>query len=124
LTHALAASPAVYQQQAVLTASPGQLVVMLYDGTCRFLTQSAHAMRDGDRMRSHQRLRRAEAIIDELLCTLNPDAGEIAGQLQGIYVFCKQQLAEARLEDDAGRVEWVCEQFADLREAWAQIAAS
>ena len=124
MTHALAASPAAYQQQAVLTASPGQLVVMLYDGACRFLTQSAYAMREGDQARSHQRLRRAEAIIDELLCTLNLEAGEIAGQLQGIYVFCKQQLAEARADDDAGKVEWVGEQLADLREAWAQIATT
>lgn len=124
MTYAVAASPAVYQQQAVLTASPGQLVVMLYDGACRFLSQGAFAMREADRVRSHERLRRGEAIIDELLCTLNLEAGEIAEQLHGIYVFCKQQLAEARLEDDADKVEWVRDQLADLREAWAQIANS
>jgi flagellar protein FliS len=124
LTYALAASPAAYQQQAVLTASPAQLVVMLYDGACRFLTQAAYAMREGDRIRSHERLRRGEAIIDELLCTLNLEAGGIAGELQGIYVFAKGQLAEARVEDDAAKVEWVSDQLADLREAWAQIAAS
>jgi flagellar protein FliS len=124
LTYALAASPAVYQQQAVLTASPGQLVVMLYDGACRFLTQAAYAMRDADRIRSHERLRRGEAIIDELLCTLNLEAGEIAADLQGIYVFCKRELGDARLDDDADKVEWVRDQLADLREAWAQIAVS
>lgn len=123
MTYALAASPAAYLQQSVLSASPGQLVVMLYDGACRFLAQAAYAMREDDRDRAHQRLRRGEAIIDELLCTLNLEAGgEIAEQLQGIYVFCKRQLAEARVEDDADKVQWVCDQLADLREAWAQIA--
>ena len=41
------AAPNVYRESAVLTASPEQLVVMLYDGANRFLTQSAIAMRDG-----------------------------------------------------------------------------
>ena len=117
-----AASPAAYLQQSVLTASPGQLVVMLYDGACRFLTQAAYAMRDGDRARSHQRLSRAEAIIDELLVTLDMEAGEISTQLQAIYVFCRRQLTDARIDDDADRIQWVHDQLADLREAWAEIA--
>ena len=117
-----AASPAAYLQQAVLTASPGQLVVMLYDGACRFLTQAAHALREGDRTRSHLRLRRAEAIIDELLVTLDMEAGDIATQLQAIYVFCRRHLHEARIEDDADKIQWVHDQLADLREAWAEIA--
>ncbi len=117
-----AASPAAYLQQSVLTASPGQLVVMLYDGACRFLTQAAYAMREGDKSRSHQRLSRAEAIIDELLVTLNMDAGEISTQLQAIYVFSRRHLTEARIDNDADKIQWVHDQLADLREAWAEIA--
>jgi flagellar protein FliS len=117
-----AASPAAYLQQSVLTASPGQLVVMLYDGACRFLTQAAYAMREGDRTRSHQRLGRAEAIVDELLATLNMEAGEISTQLQALYVFWRRQLTEARLEDDADKIDLVHDQLADLREAWSEIA--
>ena len=120
--YAPTASPAAYLQQSVLTASPGQLVVMLYDGACRFLTQAAYAMREGDRARSHQRLGRAEAIVDELLATLNMDAGEVATQLQALYVFWRRQLTDARLEDDADRIDLVHDQLADLREAWAEIA--
>ena len=45
------------------------------------------------------RLRRAEAIIDELLSTLDMEqGGEIASRLQGIYVFCKRHLLEARVD--------------------------
>ena len=40
---------AAYKQQSILTAPPGRLVVMLYDGCLRFLFQSAYAMREGDR---------------------------------------------------------------------------
>ncbi|MEA2227631.1 MAG: flagellar secretion chaperone FliS, partial [Solirubrobacteraceae bacterium] len=66
---AYAAVPNVYRQSAVLTATPGQLVVMLYDGAHRFLSQAAVAMREGQLGVSGEKLRRAEAIIDELLAT-------------------------------------------------------
>ena len=119
-----AASPAAYLQQAVLTASPGQLVVMLYDGACRFLTQAAYAMREGDVARAGQRLSRAEAIVEELLNTLDMEqGGEIAGRLQGLYVFYLRYLGEARVSRDADKIDVVREQLAELRESWAQVAA-
>ncbi len=118
-----AASTAAYQQQAVLTAPPERLVVMLYDGIHRFLTQAAYAMREGDMAKARERMRRGEDIIDELLCTLNLEAGEIAVSLHSIYVYCKRQLTEALFEQDFHKIEWVRDQLAELRESWAQIAA-
>jgi flagellar protein FliS len=114
---------AAYKQQSILTAPPGRLVVMLYDGCLRFLFQSAHAMRDGNRAQSQDRMRRAEAIIDELTVTLDHDrGGEIAGNLQGIYAFCRRHLIEASLEQDAQKIDEVSELVGELREAWAEIA--
>src|SRR3954471_8260562 len=85
-THARA--PA-YQHSSVLTAPPAQLVVMLYDGARRFLFQASAAMREGSHHVAHQRLRRAEDILSELLSTLDHErGGEVADNLQGIYVFC------------------------------------
>ena len=71
---AYAPAPNAYRESAVLTATPEQLVVMLYDGANRFLTQSAIAMRDGRAGLAGEKLRRAEAIIDELLATLDMSA--------------------------------------------------
>ena len=117
-------SPAAYRQQSILTAPPGQLVVMLYDGARRFLAQAAAAMREDDRSRAYERMRRGEAIIDELLATLDLEAGgEVAERLQAIYVFCRRQLMEAAAEQDAAKIDWVAVQLGELREAWAQIAA-
>ena len=92
-----ASQTAAYKQQSILTATPGQLVVMLYDGCLRFLIQAAYAMREGDQRRvAGDRLRRAEAIIDELHATLDMEqGGVIASRLQGIYVFCSRHLLEA-----------------------------
>jgi flagellar protein FliS len=119
------ARAAAYKQSAVLTASPGQLVVMLYDGARRFLYQASTAMRADDVTTAHARLRRAELIITELLATLDTDrGGDIATNLQGLYVFFLSELNRARVERDADRIDWTQEQLGELRDAWAQIAGA
>ena len=116
------ARPQAYREASVMTASPEQLVVMLYDGAGRFLRQAEGAMTGGGTwLQASEKLSRAEAIIDELLATLDMDAGEIAERLQAIYVFCKSRLIEARLERDPGRVDQVARLLAELRDAWATI---
>jgi flagellar protein FliS len=119
-----AAQTAAYRQQSVLTATPGQLVVMLYDGCLRFLSQTSYAMREERWHHASARMARAEAIIGELLSTLDlEDGGEIASRLQGVYVFCLRHLGDARRSQDQEAVEKVAELLGELREAWAQIAA-
>jgi flagellar protein FliS len=114
-----------YKEQSILTATPGQLVVMLYDGCLRFLNQAAYAMRDGDTAVAGNRLSRAEAIIDELLTTLDLEqGGVIASRLQGIYVFCNRHLLEARSQRDPEMIDKVAELLGELRESWVQVAAT
>jgi flagellar protein FliS len=121
---AYAPAPNVYRESAVLTATPEQLVVMLYDGANRFLTQSAIAMRDGRAGLAGEKLRRAEAIIDELLATLDLSVGEVAERLQALYLFFKEHLSIARLKQDAGKVDEVARLMRELRGAWAGIAGA
>ncbi len=117
------ARPQAYRESSVMTASPEQLVVMLYDGALRFLRQTEAAFGEEAYQHGGERMARAEAIIDELLATLDMDVGELAQRLQAIYVFCKKQLIDARLERDAGKVRSVIRLLDDLRDAWAQLAA-
>ena len=121
---AYASAPNAYRQSAVLTASPAQLVVMLYDGAYRFLTQAAAGMRAGQTATAGERLGRAEAIIDELLATLDMSAGEVADGLQALYVFFKEHLSAARLEQDAAKLDEVGAMMRELRSAWAQVAGA
>jgi flagellar protein FliS len=116
------ASQQAYREQAVLTATPEQLVVMLYDGAVRFLRQAEIAMGEGAWTHAYDKLGRGEAIIDELLATLNMDTGEIAERLQAVYVFCKRTLIEARLQRDAEKIGHVVALLISLREAWARLA--
>ena len=115
------ARPNPYRENSIMTASPEQLVVMLYDGAGRFLRQAEGSMIDGSWLQASEKLSRAEAIIDELLATLDMDAGEVADRLQSIYVFCKTRLIEARIERDAVRVDQVARLLSELREAWSQV---
>ena len=115
------ARPNAYRENSIMTASPEQLVVMLYDGAGRFLRQAEGSMLDGSWLVASEKLSRAEAIIDELLATLDMDAGEVADRLQSIYVFCKSRLIEARIERDSVRVDQVARLLGELREAWSQV---
>ena len=123
MTVSTASRSAAYKQSSILTATPGQLVVMLYDGCLRFLHQAAYAMREGKVGEADARLTRAEAIIDELLNTLDLErGGVVASRLQGIYVFCIRHLLEARAERDPAMIDKVAELLGELRDAWAQVA--
>ncbi len=118
------ASPQAYRSSSVMTASPAQLVVMLYDGAGRFLRQAEIAAEEGAWGHAADRLAKAEAIVDELLVTLDKDAGQIAERLQGIYVFCKRLMIEARIERDADRIRRTAGLLGELREAWSEVAAA
>jgi flagellar secretion chaperone FliS len=120
-TH-LASSRSAYQKSAILTASREQLVVMLYDGMHRFLCQASGAMRERDIETAHLRLRRAEAIINHLLSTLDfTVCDELPFRLESIYHFCLRQLNEARIKQDADKVDEVDRLLGGLRDAWARV---
>ena len=119
------ASPQAYRSSSVMTASPGQLVVMLYDGAGRFLRQAELAAEEGAWRHAFDRLDKADAIVDELLVTLDKEqGGQLAERLAGIYVFCKRLTIEARVERDAARITKAASLLSDLRDAWAEIAAA
>ena len=118
------ARPDAYRESAILTASPEQLVVLLYDGALRFLRQAQAAFGEGAQQHARDRLDRAEAIVDELLATLDMEAGgELAERLEGIYVFCKRCLMEVRLQEDPAKLETDLRLLSELRGAWATVAS-
>ncbi|MGH2857235.1 MAG: flagellar export chaperone FliS [Solirubrobacteraceae bacterium] len=115
-------SPNAYRASAVLTASPGQLIVMLYDGARRFLHQGAAAMAERELVTAHNKLTRAEEIIRHLRSSLDMDQGLISERLQAIYTFSLAYLRQARLDQDPAKIEHVSELLGRLRESWATIA--
>ena len=116
------AAPKSYQANAILTATPGRLVVMLFDGAGRFLKRASVAMQAADVQRSNEALQRAEAIINELLVTLDHEkGGEIAASLRDLYLFCGRELNEARVQRSPEKIDAVAGLLAELRDAFDQI---
>jgi flagellar protein FliS len=119
----LTASPQAYRENAVLSATPEQLVVMLYDSARRFIRQAASAMRAGEVEPAHNTLRRAEQIITHLDGVLDHEQGhELADRLHAIYLFCLAHLNRGRLGLEADKLEEVAEMLGELRESWVEIA--
>jgi flagellar protein FliS len=119
----LTASPQAYRENTVLSASPEQLVVMLYDGARRFLRQAANAMQEREVERAHNALRQAERILAHLDGVLDDEqGGELSERLHAIYGFCLAHLNRARMDRDTGKLVEVSDLLGELRESWAEIA--
>ena len=116
-----------YQTQAVLTASPGLLVLMLYDGALRFLAQ-AHVALEADKDDWHRfevinrNLQKTQNIIAELQGTLNHDAGgEVAANLDRLYEYYIRRLHEANFKKDVNPVIEVEGLLGELRDGWSEM---
>jgi len=94
-----------YQSVQVGTADRGRLLLLVFDGALRFLAQAESALAEGRIETFVERLGRAQAVVAELLHTLDHKAGgEIAGQLERIYRFLLEHLVEANVHKSARHV--------------------
>lgn len=119
-----AAHAAQYQEVAVRSASPAQLVVMIYDHLLLNLRRARMATDQENLELRLASLDKARAALSELLITLDHErGGEIAGQLGGIYRFVLAELIELGARPQADRLDRVIAMLADLREAFASAAA-
>ena len=113
-----------YTNHSAQTATPGQLVVMLYDGFLRFCAQGRAAFERGDVGAAGIRLTRAQDIVTELRVTLDMTQGEIAQNLASIYDYVGERLTAGRLSPDHSEIDEAVRCMADLRSAWVQVAAT
>ncbi|GMV38132.1 MAG: hypothetical protein AMXMBFR61_26400 [Fimbriimonadales bacterium] len=115
---------AAYRKTAVETASPLDLILMLYDGALRFLERGRAAMERRDLDQQNESLTRAQAILTELTVCLDMEqGGEVAANLLGLYGYMSNRLVEANVNDDPNAVQEVARLLGELRESWAILAA-
>jgi flagellar secretion chaperone FliS len=113
-----------YRSTKVGTASPVDLVVMLYQGVVRFTRQGIEAIEQGDVQAAHKGFTRAQDIIAELVGTLDHDrGGEVAKQLLTLYDYAFRRLVEANCKKDIVPAREVIRIFRDLGMAWQELAA-
>ncbi len=113
---------AQYRQNAVETATPTRMVVMLYDGAIRFLGQALPAMRAHRYDQQSLFIGKAQAIIAHLRDTLDFEAGgAVARHLEGMYVSLFDALTDANIHDRPERIEEAVAALRELREAWLEV---
>lgn len=111
-----------YQNTQVQTSNQKQLLVLMFDGMNRFMTQAIKSIRDKDIEVAHTNLHRTGQILLELLSTLREDkGGEIALNLKKIYVFCYEQIVIANLKKDAQIIRDVQAVINNLGDGWRHI---
>ncbi len=110
-----------YQNNQILSASPEQILIMLYDGSIRFCRQAIHAMDAGQQTVQAEKISRAMAIICEFSNTLNHEVGgEVATDLDALYSFMTRELTRANLKHDRKALETVEDLLSGLRETWVE----
>jgi flagellar secretion chaperone FliS len=115
-----------YRQVATRTASPGQLVLMLYEGAIRFLERAEAGFQLEDPVEFNTTINdnilRAQDIVRELDFSLNLEAGgELAAQLRRLYDYFDRTLLEANLRKDPTGIAEVIKRITVLRDAWATM---
>src|SRR5579859_4516496 len=112
-----------YRQTQTQTAAPGELVVMLYRGAARFVGSAVEAIETRNISGAHNGLIRAQAVISELIETLDLErGGEIARNLIRIYEYMNFRLTEANLRKDSEPAREVERLLRELLPAWEQAA--
>jgi flagellar secretion chaperone FliS len=112
-----------YRRTAVQSASPMQLVVMLYDGALRFLVEARDADMAGNLTARAQAVSKALAIVAECQSTLNLErGGTIAHNLDRLYSYMLDRLLDVAMKKDASGIDEVHKLLSTLRDAWSQAA--
>lgn len=113
-----------YRKTAVNSASPLQLIVMLYDGALRFLGAGRSAMESKNYYEQNLNFTKAQKILAELMSCLDMrQGGEVAQNLMTLYSYCYNQIVEANIEDNPEKVRHCETVLRELRESWVQLEA-
>ena len=109
-----------YRQSRVETASPGELVLMLYDQALKDMRDAASFIEQKDIVKSSERLLHAQAIVDELRGSLDFSAGEIASKFRAMYDFVYGKLVEANVKKAAPPIFDAEKVVVELRAGWEE----
>lgn len=110
-----------YQQNAVNSASPVQLTLMLYNGAIKFARQGLTAIEDGRIEDAHNSVIRVQEIVHYLQSTLDPDQ-EISGNLSALYNYITEQLIQANFKKDPAVLQEAVNMLEELRDTWGQVS--
>jgi flagellar secretion chaperone FliS len=119
-----AALRARYLGDTIATASPQQLLVMLYDRLALDLERAQTALIAGDRDTAGEQLKHAQEIVIELRASLKVEIWDGGPRLAALYTWLLTELIKANVKGDLRRVGDCRKIVEPLRDAWREAAAS
>lgn len=117
---ALPGAYAQYNNSKVLTASPAELTLMLYDGSIKFCNIAIDAIEHKDVAKAHTNIVKVENIIDYLRKTLDMKY-PVAQDFERMYVYLEKRLVEANMKKDKEILEEVGGHLHAIRDTWKEV---
>lgn len=109
-----------YKQNSIVTASPEELTLMLYNGTIKFMNIAKLGIEEGDIQKKNEALIRAQNIINELKHSLDMDY-EISEDMSLLYDFILDRLIDANINKDIVAVDDALSIVYEMRDTWVDV---
>ncbi|GER65998.1 flagellar protein FliS [Weizmannia acidilactici] len=110
-----------YQNNAITTASSGELTLMLYNGCLKFIHLAKKALENKNMDEKNKNIQKAQNIIRELMVTLDTEKFAAAEKMLALYDFMLRELIQANIKNDSSKLDTVEELVADFRDTWKQV---
>ena len=111
---------AQYNNSKILTASPAELTLMLYDGAIKFCNIAIMGIEQNDINKAHTNIRKVERIIEEFRSTLDRRFA-VSEDFDRVYVYLLRRLLEANLKKDKEILEEVNTHLRSMRDNWKEV---
>lgn len=111
---------AAYNNSKIMTASPGELTLMLYEGAIKFCNIAIVAIERDDVQKAHTNIVKVENIIEEFRATLDHKY-PIAEDFEKVYVYIYDRLVEANMKKDKDILEEVLKHLRTMRDTWKEV---
>ncbi|WP_456277661.1 flagellar export chaperone FliS [Bacillus sp. AK128] len=108
-----------YQQNAITTATPEQLTLMLYNGCIKFIKLAKQGMEQKNIEMKNMNLQKAQNIINELMVTLDQTV-EISNNLMQLYDYMYRRLIDANVKNDVSILDEVEGYVVEFRDTWKE----
>jgi flagellar protein FliS len=111
---------AQYNNNKVMTASPAELTLMLYEGAIKFCNVAEKAIEENDVQKAHTNIIKAQRIIDYLRQTLDMKY-PVAQDFENIYSYLGTRLVQANMKKDVDILKEVNEHLHSVRDTWKEV---
>ena len=111
---------AEYTNNKIMTASPAEVTLMLYEGTIKFCNMAIIAIENGELEKAHVNIKKTQRIIEEFRNTLDHKY-KVAEDFDRIYVYLLQRLLEGNIKKDKAILEEVNMHLREVRDTWKEV---